>query len=730
MGGVIYPKSPVFTWAEDLRLKAVIEDEGVFESKAINILPCLQELEELYADKKASPLDVDENGWTLLHIVGGFLKSLPPEAQVYLLEKLVTLGVPINELNFAEETFLDVIVEGAFPSVFDATRRCSEGGAEFYNPTVQLALEGLENQPAQFLKIDDFADVYECGPLSRAVLAKSPVRASEIISSNADAIDEINLLGQTPLHLAMDWPEGVKLLIDAGADVDVVDQFGQLPVSWACRTRTLMAVKLFLDTDCVFWREVATGATPTHMESVFQDAILCRDDRIIDLVIENLRERRKRLKAITKANSINVSKGKLLDFECFDIITELRKISPTLVPKSLAVPYKTTVYHFDKPIPLTVLRKLEKAGFLDQFKEDCRGLTPQAIMASSIKYEDNWMDSCEYYFSRLEYSPTNSTLAASKEGGSIRWSAFQLFAYCFACLRVKRKDNDSRALVGLGRILGIMQRFQQLESLQDQTHYQCSCPCSVEGFGCSPTSIFLRTTLHCYVEQGRDLTPKEVQVFLRDIYATRDRYLKSPFQISRTTFLMLRLICMELLEIPHTCCTVRQFEPYTICTSSILHRRVDDSEVEALNAEYEPVVSRLNAMLSSVCLSCGWIVPPFWYVWWFLCDNFWTLPTDNTLSEEEIRGIRSIGVIIENPKDETHLYDRELGLRTTTAPSNNFPSYVPSKYTCIHRKISYEWQLRRGWDDSLETFSAHAMQCLYQWKGDLSNRNSSGTGDA
>jgi ankyrin repeat protein len=48
--------------------------------------------------------------------------------------------------------------------------------------------------------------VYYCGMLSRAILAKSPEKVEKALRNFPNTINERNKLGQTPLHLAADWP--------------------------------------------------------------------------------------------------------------------------------------------------------------------------------------------------------------------------------------------------------------------------------------------------------------------------------------------------------------------------------------------------------------------------------------------------------------------------------------------------------------------------------------------
>ncbi|KAL8901690.1 MAG: hypothetical protein Q9207_005076 [Kuettlingeria erythrocarpa] len=66
------------------------------------------------------------------------------------------------------------------------------------------------------------------------------------------SVDEPNEAGLTPLHLASNWPDGLSLLLDHGADHDKTDSYGEKPVKFAIFHVCVESVQLLLKAGCSF----------------------------------------------------------------------------------------------------------------------------------------------------------------------------------------------------------------------------------------------------------------------------------------------------------------------------------------------------------------------------------------------------------------------------------------------------------------------------------------------
>ena len=91
---------------------------------------------------------------------------------------------------------------------------------------------------------------YECGELSRAVLAKSEARVTHCIEKLPNSILEREDDVGSPLYLSVGWPRGLELLLAAGAEVMGAKVmlpkglFNQTPIEYACAKGCLESVKV------------------------------------------------------------------------------------------------------------------------------------------------------------------------------------------------------------------------------------------------------------------------------------------------------------------------------------------------------------------------------------------------------------------------------------------------------------------------------------------------------
>jgi len=68
----------------------------------------------------------------------------------------------------------------------------------------------------------------------------------KLIQKSHPLEDNINFLGQTPLHIAIHSPSRLKALLDAGHDIDVRDKNGITPLMYAAATNRPIAVSILI----------------------------------------------------------------------------------------------------------------------------------------------------------------------------------------------------------------------------------------------------------------------------------------------------------------------------------------------------------------------------------------------------------------------------------------------------------------------------------------------------
>lgn len=93
-----------------------------------------------------------------------------------------------------------------------------------------------------------------CNEISQAISAKSWSWLVTALHRMPKSINQPNVIGQTPLHFSVHWPEGMRLLLDAGAAVDASDCYGLSPVFYAAERGLLEPVNILGEADCALPR--------------------------------------------------------------------------------------------------------------------------------------------------------------------------------------------------------------------------------------------------------------------------------------------------------------------------------------------------------------------------------------------------------------------------------------------------------------------------------------------
>ena len=229
------------------------------------------------------------------------------------------------------------------------------------------------------------------------MLHRSESLLRKVIRASPQSINQPNNIGQTPLHLSLDWPCGIDILLEAGADVDRVDSDGLPPIVYACQRSLIEAVQRLGNAECALyppnmpwffqWHSVLQSAMREEVTFYPQHLKITAVARqnVVDCVIELVADRRRRLQVLattflpTKAaDRLNISGHRVLDEFAASTVSALwdRKIfiPDALLPGSR----RTTVYHISC-LTIRTARRLWKAGFRDVDGFDHRGRTPLMI---------------------------------------------------------------------------------------------------------------------------------------------------------------------------------------------------------------------------------------------------------------------------------------------------------------------------------------------------------------
>ena len=84
----------------------------------------------------------------------------------------------------------------------------------------------------------------KCNDIILAVLRRTKVRLQEAVDASSQSVSDSNNLGETALHLSLDWLSGIKVLLDAKAELNRDDRNSLTRIMLACELSLLDAVRL------------------------------------------------------------------------------------------------------------------------------------------------------------------------------------------------------------------------------------------------------------------------------------------------------------------------------------------------------------------------------------------------------------------------------------------------------------------------------------------------------
>lgn len=244
---------------------------------------------------------------------------------------------------------------------------------------------------------------FGCGPLSLAALEGNLEKMQFLVTNYRDTINELNLLKQTPLHLAVGHPSCVALLLrESGSTlINLPDSDGRRPMDYAMfcclfdigageyqyhgygwKSHGDTSLNILLDADCMITKTESWPRDFYHSERSLCDHCL----RAVSLHLVGRREGLKRLAAnnltCMQATALGVFSPYVLDSNATRVIQALDQCGID-VPTSLRVHGSdrengcnilTSAYHsFCGTLSFPDLWSL---GFRDLDTPDMDGLTP------------------------------------------------------------------------------------------------------------------------------------------------------------------------------------------------------------------------------------------------------------------------------------------------------------------------------------------------------------------
>ena len=240
--------------------------------------------------------------------------------------------------------------------------------------------------------------------MSLAVLHQSERQLIEALQTWPHLIDMGNGLAQTPLHLAVGWPEGVRLLLQHRACIDSRDQAGDTPLYYALTLGFPQTVSLLMKADCSLVLsknilDLAIGHPDYQIGGKYNYVRMNVLDTTIALLAERRRDLQSRLSDLPITVSINTTV--LRDDRILDEYAEYAECTEQAAQKTFDhIPLRAssllgdnqsrnyrTVYHIPELV-VEVAEKLWNNGFRDIDVPDNDGLTPLASWRRTTRSEE------------------------------------------------------------------------------------------------------------------------------------------------------------------------------------------------------------------------------------------------------------------------------------------------------------------------------------------------------
>ncbi|KAI8948055.1 hypothetical protein F4801DRAFT_592137 [Xylaria longipes] len=528
---------------------------------------CFDSVLTLYSRRKASPMAVDQFGGPLLN------------ATLSGVTNLIACGVPLTTYN---DTGLNSTPCGHILLY-------NPGGNSFMtfmepikllqpkDPTVSLLQAygarysnwnwWIRTTYTNILMHDiTLAEAAGCGPLRLAAIAGDKTLVQDIILRHPQSLEEVDLFGNTPLHLAINQVSCLRLILEASGSslLNVSNLEGWTPFEYASRMGYTSSYQLLLA-----WGSCISVWCVGNAHASCQDNILValkqRRDELKSLALENLTE--------TEAKSFGLHENAVLDSNALKVQELLHRRGVNVSPH-LHVEEKWGVASVYQASSLTQniesLDKLWALGFRDTSPYEI-GTVPLTRASGNFEVT-RWF---------IEHGADYRTPIRNNN-----WTpAHILFNYMG---RHYRLNHPLEALEG--------RRWLVEKLLQVRAGDACSCLCAVTS--CTPFKVFLDAWSESNVWSETDVT-SETDVWSEagpSHSAERCVELIRAFQPlfnKEDLVAVIRRVTFDALELIHTCVHGWHYD------HGFDHERQQPTseEIEEINSEQSALLTLFTDLL-------------------------------------------------------------------------------------------------------------------------------------
>ncbi|KAI0864842.1 hypothetical protein F4860DRAFT_510599 [Xylaria cubensis] len=603
---------------------------GINEAVIKTLRNCFNSIFILYSRNKASPKDIGSNGQSLMNSTAEIalrvghkrfidgLDDVGDDMMLPIVENLVACGVPVTTYDYF----------GYTPSAVLMRR-----GSDLLERMIKILLPvdpdlpiyrgsqptGYESGLFWLLRDSRLAEASGCGPLSLAARAGDVRLVQGLLKRDPQTLKELNQFKHTPLHLAINHPRCLHLILEAGGSMmlEKHDFSGRTPLESALKLGYVTSAQILL----------ASGSRITR------HCIEGMDESCIDDLLAALKQRRNELKALaienlnkSEAESFGLHENKVLDCNACEV-QELLLRKGICVPPHLSEdrdgqldwhPVYTLFIRQDRK--LQIFDKLWALGFRDVDSYGLDGWPPLLFHCYSTKAMQWLIERGADYWTPLREKNNRTKLIATP------------ITQAHFCLS------------GIGEKLfwrGTNEKLKWVSEklIQVRVSDTCfSCPCFVGG--CTPFKAFF----DCYRYQpclsSRDLA----QWWMNSIQNFQTSLNEEDFMAA------LRRMTFDALGISHTCCNFRLYA-WQYQESLLTPEEADEinSEQDALLTLFTDLLTELGQIAYEDRGGAPLIVndpEEFWMHRWLpqITETLESLDGSN-LTKEERSAAEAIGVV-------------------------------------------------------------------------------------
>lgn len=470
---------------------------------------------------------------------------------------------------------------------------------------------------------------------------------------------ERNIFGQTPLFLAVGWPDGLEVLLQAANDSVLHDccSLGT-PLDYAIARGCAESMKLLATADLAFnfrWSElVATAAL---------------DPAISDLLLRLIMERCRQLHnfGLMVLPEELIKSLQLDDFEIFIskawlmfnylgrgniTIPAKFKIAGYSDQRGCFCPCAGSILHLED-LSLTGAQTFLNEGF-NRIDIDCEGLTPLMCLQPKLFNPKRFLELVNFFVekgARLDKEIPPRYIAGfdlTKSGTHNHHRAIHRVASMSWCYLRYLELEIPHILEGLK--LGSSPVWKSLITSIDSD--PCLCACSSDG--CRSISLALKMSVGRFERPFSDLRNWERTLKLLRVLATLLESLMGQYLVRD----VVRFLTFSALELTHTCCNHNNYFSTALLSllGVVMIWLKDPTEIEEIREEKASMIDRLDLLVEEFMKDIDELaisLPEFLRTRW--PERMYAeLSKKDEMSEIEQRAIVDLGVqILEDDEDQT-----------------------------------------------------------------------------